>query len=828
MKKLIASLLTFSVGVLNAQINGGFFDFNDGLKDGWSSPSTSLNEFAENNSIRLAAVSVGPSYQNANFTFPLGSIDLTPNPFASVKVYTTKPISFRLDLVDGTGKATNKSPIINSISTLNQWVELSFDFEGIFTQSFPTDAIVNQKNITGINIYINPAGTAFTGNVLIDDLGIGNLAKKPANGGIPGIKVNQVGYFPNDIKRVVVSSSKETTFSLVSEEGSTVFTGDLEGVKYFKFARDSTNIADFSSFSTPGKYTVRVADVPNSPLFEIKDDVYLDLAKGLIKSYYFNRASTPLLPGFSGDYARDEGHPDNVVYVHKSAASVERPEGTVISAPKGWYDAGDYNKYIVNSGISTYTLMALYERFSSLYKDLDLNIPESGNSIPDLLDEIKWNVDWMLAMQDPNDGGVYFKLTSKTFTPDEMPSADKTDRYVVTKSTSAALNFAAVMATAYRVFSKYDNLTNFDSKVYLNSAYRAYLWAKKNPSIGFNNPDDIQTGGYGDGDFRDEFMWAATELYISSGDDNFYKDINFSVGVKIPFWAETSGLAIMSLAHYRNNLTSIANLSLIDSKLSQLVSTSKKAHLNTAYDMPFSSVNDEFYWGSNGAVANQSMVLLQNYFSTGDELSYKAAKGNFDYILGKNPLEYCFVTGFGTKSPMEPHHRPSLSDGVFNPVPGMVIGGPNSSPAADCNGGYSTIAALKYQDKKCSYSTNEIAINWNAPMAFVAGAMEAKNRGIEPSVIEFDRFIPTGVFSKKEKANVDLYPNPADNSITLQNIASYSITKVNCFNSNGDVFLIELRDGMINTSSLPNGYYQLELIANEINFHQKFVIMHGK
>src|SRR5207253_3073778 len=86
--------------------------------------------------------------------------------------------------------------------------------------------------------------------------------------------------------------------------------------------------------------------------------------------------------------ARRCGHADERVLVHASAASPGRPEGTVISAPKGWYDAGDYNKYIVNSGITVYTMLAAWEHYPALFKDGQLNIPESGNGLPDLLDEV--------------------------------------------------------------------------------------------------------------------------------------------------------------------------------------------------------------------------------------------------------------------------------------------------------------------------------------------------------------------------------------------------------------------------------------------------------
>jgi len=168
-----------------------------------------------------------------------------------------------------------------------------------------------------------------------------------------------------------------------------------------------------------------------------------------------------------------------------SSAGPTRTAGQTFPSQKGWYDAGDYNCYIVNSGISTYTLMATYEHFSSYFDTLNLNIPESGGTLPDILDEIKWNLDWMLSMQDPADGGVYNKKTNAAFDGFIMPNAATTQRYFCAKGTAAAFDFAAVMAVAYRVYKPFD-------LVYANqclaASKAAYNWGIANPAVAFNNP----------------------------------------------------------------------------------------------------------------------------------------------------------------------------------------------------------------------------------------------------------------------------------------------------------------------------------------------------
>src|SRR5690606_20428352 len=238
---------------------------------------------------------------------------------------------------------------------------------------------------------------------------------------------------------------------------------------------------------------------------------------------------------------------------------------------KGWYDAGHFNKYVVNSGIATYTLLAAFEHFPQIYTNQNLNIPESGDAIPDLLDEIKWNLDWMLTMQDPDDGGVYHKLTTKSFAGTVMPHETDAQRYMVQKSTTAALDFAAVMATASRVFADYQAEFPGLSERMITAAESAWKWAQKNPSAIYQQPEDIKTGAYGDKELADEFAWAAAELYITTRNDAYYTAMNAEqVQATVPSWGEVRGLAWVSLAHHRSELTDAADIALIAQRVNGL------------------------------------------------------------------------------------------------------------------------------------------------------------------------------------------------------------------------------------------------------------------
>jgi endoglucanase len=541
------------------------------------------------------------------------------------------------------------------------------------------------------------------------------------------IRLNQVGFLPNSIKLAAVVNTPTDSFKIMSSNlDSIVFRGQFLPSAFYSSSGEDVKIADFTMLQTAGEYVVVVEDLGKSVSFHVNNVAFVDLSKSTLKSYYYNRASIPILAPYAGVYARNEGHPDTNVVVLPSAASAERPAGTVISTPGGWYDAGDYNKYIVSSGISVFTLLSAYETYPEFYDTLITNIPESNNNIPDILDEALWNIKWMMTMQD-TDGGVYNKTTEANFSGFDMPSQVTSTRYVTAKSTAATLDFAAIMAMTARIFKKY-NPELADSA--LNMAVKAWQWAKKNPNIAFNNPSTsgsypaVNTGGYGDTDFSDEFLWSASELYVTTKDSGYYNEIDFNMSFVLPGWPNVNTLGLLSLIVNKNSLTSVANIDLITSKLIDLVSNTKNKLASSPYRIP----GDFYYWAGNNAFANWGMLFMQAFRITGDVSYYNAGLSTLDYLLGKNATTYCFVTGQGTKSPMHIHHRISSSDGVAEPVPGLLVCGADGADVSDCGGSQypSTFPAKSYLDSECSYSTNEIAIGINAPLVFLAGAIQSE------------------------------------------------------------------------------------------------------
>jgi endoglucanase len=361
-----------------------------------------------------------------------------------------------------------------------------------------------------------------------------------------------------------------------------------------------------------------------------------------------------------------------------------------------------------------------------------LNIPESGSKVPDILEEVRWNLDWMLTMQDPEDGGVYHKLTTERFCGHIMPNLDTAKRYVVMKTSTAALNFAAVMAQAARIYKPFDEQF---SKTTLAAAEKAFEWAIKNPAALFKQPDGMNTGQYAPGDetAQDEKLWAAAELYISTKKDVYANAVDsVPFNGHTPWWGNVNFLAVYRISNANSDFKKDLNKKAQDTLLS-VANMLKDMAENSAYGIPVASWN--FVWGSNSAVANNGIVLLHAYYLTKDKRYLDAAQRALDYLLGANPLDLSFVTGYGYRTPMHPHHRQSKSDDILEPVPGMLVGGPHEGgqdirPGQNCDDYLKKgKPALSYIDNDCSYATNEVAINWNAPLVYLAGALHFLNNG---------------------------------------------------------------------------------------------------
>ncbi len=635
-------------------------------------------------------------------------------------------------------------------------------------------------------------------------LAAANLPESFAQTG--AIRINQLGYYPSANKVALVVFPSATTFEVISLPDSVVvFNGNLSAKMFWKDSGDSIKRADFSELTKPGTYQIRIPGFGDSYPFEISNTILRKAADASLKSFYYQRCSYELKNPFAGLWARAAGHPDTQCILHASTGKSGK-----ISSPGGWYDAGDYGKYVINAGISVATLLSFYENFNTYFADGTIHIPESGNGLNDLLDEVKFELDWLKTMQD-DDGGVFFKVTTLAFSGFIMPEADKADRFVIGKVTASALDFAAMMAMAGRIYNSGDNDYAADC---IRRAEAAWAWAKAHPAIYFKNPADVSTGEYGDNNVTDEFIWAAAELYITTQKDE-YKTYLESRSASLtynsaPGWPSVQPLASLSLATRPNGLSATVLTNIKNS----IVATSDKWLAQIGSNAP-RIPNLNYGWGCNSEIANDGVGMLYAYLLTKDQKYIKGAGECADYLLGKNATGFSFESSYGFKTPMNFHHRPSYSDGIVQPVPGFISGGPNPGKEDGQKYPFSNPAKC-YIDVMGSYASNEVCINWNSPFtALLAGVDAVLGDG---SSVDFE--VPVSVFNPP----VVTISSPVDDGkIGSDQVA---LIKGNATDANG-ITKTELYIDAHFTGVLPTGQFQWQLNSLSYGSHTATVLAYN-
>ena len=545
------------------------------------------------------------------------------------------------------------------------------------------------------------------------------------------IRRNQVGCYPSQEKVIVVEGVNPEGKVKVTTPKGKVLTPKVMREAVSPWSGKTRYLVDLGELTATGNYQVSVGD--QSCDFLVSKRPYQDIAKASLRLFYLIRSGIAIEQG--GAYNRPLGHPDTQVLVHPSAATDKRPAGTVISSPYGWYDAGDYNKYVVNSAFSIGLMFVTYEQQRDYFVRLKTDIPESGNKTPDFLDEMMFNLKWLLTMQDPDDGGVYHKLTTPNFEGFVLPTDCHQTRYVVAKSVTATLDFAAVMADAARLFEPYrKDYPNFVAQA-TEAAERAYQWAKEHPTAFYRQEQlkdpAVSTGTYGDGNARDEFFWASSALYRLTQkpayleDARQYQPQSFST----PSWGNVSALGAYE---WLSDMLVTIGTNARPKEAQELAADLLVpfcAYCNnvikgvdaSCFQSPYGNSPRDFGWGCLAEhCCCQAMALLYADRLLGTTQYRRYALQNADYLLGRNATGYCYVTGFGDQSPMHPHHRISEADAVEAPFPGMLVGGPNPGQQ-DKRDMHDAVYPSNYPDESYidnmeSYASNEIAINWNASL----------------------------------------------------------------------------------------------------------------
>ncbi|MBQ6034991.1 MAG: glycoside hydrolase family 9 protein, partial [Ruminococcus sp.] len=589
-----------------------------------------------------------------------------------------------------------------------------------------------------------------------------------------GILTNQVCYFPKRAKKATLlsDSSKPVDFEVIDESGKTVYEGKSTPFGHDKDSDDEVHIIDFTDLDKEGTYHIEAEDGSESRDFEIcGSETYSSLLYDSLNYFYQNRSGIEIESDFissgeASELARAAGHP-------KDMAEIEQTWGYSgssgsIDVTGGWYDAGDHGKYVVNGGFSLWLMQNQYETalkygFEDAYGDGTMLLPENTNGTPDLLDEARWEMEWMLKMiveSGEYKGMAYHKAHDEKWTALGIaPADDDMKRIVKPPTTAATLNLAACGAQAARLWKDYDS--DFAEQC-LTAAKNASAAAKKHPEMYAPLDESIGGGAYGDTDVEDEFCWAALELFITTGDEDYYDeatentfflDVPQTLGggesvdtVGSFDWGNTGGLATLSAAlntdKFDKDDTEIIQEAIV-SAADNFISLEENQGYGVPYGQSKLSYNDSdegYIWGSNSFVTDNAIVMAYAYLLTKDESYLDGAIGGMDYILGRNAMDYSYVTGYGTHAIEYPHHRywARQIDETFPKAPnGVMCGGPNSGmqdPWVQGSGWKKgEIPPQKcYLDNIEAWSVNECTINWNASLAWLAGftAQEATDEGI--------------------------------------------------------------------------------------------------
>ncbi|MBE5824045.1 MAG: glycoside hydrolase [Butyrivibrio sp.] len=537
------------------------------------------------------------------------------------------------------------------------------------------------------------------------------------------IYINQVGFTKNSPKKAVLGFPAER-FEVRTAGGECVFSGNVKEFGKDNISGEETFVADFSEFQGEGKFTVNAGDA-SSLSFDIKEDIYDGLMKDICKCFYYLRCGDALTKEYAGDYYHEPCHMDlATVY-----GTDEKRDVT-----GGWHDAGDYGRYSTAGSVAVAHILYGVRFFKGLL-DIDFNIPKENcekGQYPDILSEVKVELDFLKKMQ-REDGAVYHKVTTFNHAPFIMPEEDKNELFLFAVSSLATADIAAVFALAYTIYKDYDK-AYADSL--LEAAKKAYEWLLANPQpLLFYNPEGSNTGQYDEAEDYSNRYWAAASLYEATGEKSYYHDAvdqkrkagdygekHAGFGFQGDYltclgWAEVAGLGSLSILLAGDGSDLEKELrTRYESEADRLV----KVASENGFGIPM--LAEDYIWGSNFEVEKYMMILAvtDKFVQAKDEYK-KVICAGLDYLLGCNSVDTSYVTGYGEKAYKNPHLRPTAVDGIDDPWPGLVSGGPNrglqdekaselpkDTPPMKC-----------YLDDVACYSLNEITIYWNSPLVFI-------------------------------------------------------------------------------------------------------------
>ncbi|MDJ0571562.1 MAG: glycoside hydrolase family 9 protein [Pleurocapsa sp. MO_192.B19] len=549
----------------------------------------------------------------------------------------------------------------------------------------------------------------FSLNSDVKTLSQAEIAEKPT-----AIVVNQVGYLPQWQKiAFFLNNPKPTAHPQLIDNNTQKLVTTLSLGKEIQDTDtpDTISRIDFTDITKPGTYYLKQGKIESTP-FKVGTDIYQQPLVTLLRSYYLQRCGVEIDDPVTG-ISHPPCHLKDGVIAHQDEY---HPAGDNIPAVGGWHDAGDYGKYVTTTAVTIARLLNLYEQYPELFPDNHLSIPESGNGISDLLDEMQFGLDWLLKMQ-RTDGAVYRKLSGQKWPFGVSPDEDIQPRYIYGISTPETAKFAAVMAIASR---NYQSINTELAAKFLSAAESAWQYLTLQPEmrVDWVEGDDSGSGKYLYSEFDredslktdvDDRLWAAAELYITTGKSDFagyFADHLDRIDYTLFEWKDPSPLALINYLKQNRQPVSEELIAQIKTKIKQRADLI----LNKVNQSAYHIANDRFIWGSNKMTAEEGITLVYAYQLTKNPAYLTAAIDQLDYLLGRNHFNQTFITGIGTNPVKNVNHLFARAKKID--IPGLVIGGPNSD--AQDNKVAKNQGQLSYIDDEESYATNEYAIDYNA------------------------------------------------------------------------------------------------------------------
>jgi len=515
----------------------------------------------------------------------------------------------------------------------------------------------------------------------------------------PYLQVNQTGYVPAAPKIAFAGgwlgtagplpvSSRE--FQVVNSQGKEVFRGPLTlRAAADPWSGNDVYQADFTALTAPGTYRLKVPGLGRSDPFLIAEQVYAPIARKVLRVFYHSRNGTAISsPWADPPHQREAGIPDSlngIFHASVGTSPLGRGEkaGQFKAIRRGWFDAGDYGQYMTNAAPVWFAVSTGLDLAPRNFRDGDLGIPESGNGIPDILDELEWGMDWALSMQD-SDGGVYWRIASQRW-DEGLPGQVERPRFIFEKTTQATAVFAAMAASHARLIAPWRPER---SRQVLEAARAAWTYLDTHPvwpAAGqvYRNPAGISAGEYPDKSVEDAITWAAAELFRTTGDARYLREYESRIdNVKLDPTGMVSfkdqGMAaiwayLMSVSAQRNpDHISHARRTLIagaDWRLRMADAHPFRAAMHPRIELTG--------WGNFAHSTRAVLPLLQAYQLTGDTRYRDLAWESASVQLGSNPQGLSYITGTGARTPEHPLSKLSQYSPTGKALAGIPVNGPH-------------------------------------------------------------------------------------------------------------------------------------------------------